>query len=145
MATVTFTTATPMQPKYRINSFQAVHQRIASTATWSAGDCYVMNNLKVPHGAVIHEMWVKGSVPDGTYIIEIGTYGSNGDDDIFGSLTLSATAVADSVRTVGLPYTVSVSDDATLRYQTLGVKVDGAATSGTTSVSVSILVKYIMR
>ncbi len=145
MATVTFTTTTPMQPKYRVNAPHMVHQRIASTATWSAGDVYLFNNLKIPHGAVVHKMWVKGSVPDGNYIIEIGAYGSNVAADIFGSVTLSATAVTDSVRTTGLPYTVSVSDDATLRYQTIGIRVDGAATSGTASVSVNILVKYIMR
>lgn len=146
MGTVTFTVASvPGQPKYKPNDYMAVQQRIASTATWSAGDCYIFNSLKVPHGAIIQEMWVRGSVPDGQYIIEIGTYGSNGDDDVFGSVTLSATAVTDSMRSVGLPYTVSVSDDATLRYQTVGIKVDGAATSGTTSVSVAILVKYTTR
>lgn len=145
MATVTFTTATPMQPKYRINAPHSVLQRIASTATWSAGDVYIFNNMKIPDRAVITDLQVQGSVPDGTYIIEIGTYGSGGTADVFGSVTLSATAVTNSVRTTGLPYTVSVSDDATLRYQTLGIRVDGAATSGTTSVSVNMIVKYVMR
>lgn len=145
MATVTFTTATPMQPKYRINSVHEVMQRIASTATWSAGDVYILNNLKIPDRAVVTGMQVWGSVPDGTYLIEIGAAGSGGSLDVFGSLTLSATAVANSVRTVGIPYTVSCSDDATLRYQTLAIRVDGAATSGTASVSVNVLVKYIMR
>lgn len=145
MATVTFTTTAPMQPKYRINAPHAVMQRIASTATWSAGDVYIFNNLKIPDRAVITDMQVWGSVPDGTYLIEIGTFGSAATADVFGSVTLSATAVTNSVRTTGLPYTVSVSDDATFRYQTIGIRVDGAATSATTSVSVNILVKYITR
>ena len=145
MATATFTVAAPMQPKKKQNSNMTVHQRIASTATWSAGDVYIFNNLKIPHGAVVTDMWVKGSVPDGTYLIEMGMYGSNATADIFGSVTLSATAVTDSVRSTGLPHTISVSDDAALRYQTVGIRVDGAATSATTSVSVSILVKYFTR
>jgi hypothetical protein len=145
MATVTFTVPAPQQPKYRINSVHEVMQRIASTATWSAGEVYIFNNLKIPDRAIVTGLQVWGSVPDGTYLIEIGTYGSAGTADIFGSVTLSATAATNSVRTVGLPYTVSCSDDATLRYQTLGIRVDGAATSGTTSVSVNMLVKYIMR
>ena len=145
MATVTFTVAAPMQPKKHPNQNMTVHQRIASTATWSAGDVYIFNNLKIPDRAVVTGMWVKGSVPDGTYLIEIGTYGSAATADVFGSVTLSATAVTDSVRTTGIPYTVSVSDDAVLRYQTVGIRVDGAATSATTSVSVSIIVDYFTR
>jgi Tfp pilus assembly protein PilW len=146
MATVTFTTPLgPQQPKYGPNRSWSNEQTIVSSATFSAGDVYIFNNLKIPDRAVVTDVQIQSSVVDGTYLIEVGTYGSKGTADVFGSITMSATAVMNSVRTVGLPYTVSVSDDATFRYQTMGVRVDGAATSGTPSVSINLRIKYFTR
>lgn len=145
MATVTFTVQAPMQAKFGPNRNWNIAQSIVTTATWSAGDVYLFNNIKIPHGAVVTNVEMKGSVVDGTCLIEMGMYGSNATADIFGSVTLSATAVMTSVRTTGIPHTISVSDDAALRYQTFGVRVDGAGTSATTSVSINVIVKYYTR
>jgi hypothetical protein len=143
MATVTFTTAQANQPVWVTNTTITKVQSLVTTATFSAGDVYVLNNIKLPHRAIVTEIAMKGSVVDGTYLIEIGTAGSAGTLDLFGSKTLSATAVLGYVElTTGLPATISVSDDAVDRYQTLAVRVDGAATSGTTSVSLQFVVSY---
>jgi hypothetical protein len=146
MATITFTVAAPMQPVYGANRTITKVQSIVSTATFSTGDVYILNNIKVPHGAVITSVNYKGSVVDGTYLIEMGMQGSGGTLDIFGSKTFSATAVTTlTAITAAMPYSVSVSDDAVDRYQTFAVRVDGAATSGTASVSLQFVIQYYTR
>ena len=143
MATVTFTTQSAMAASYKPNHNFSKVQSLVSTATWSAGDVYVLNNIKLPHKAVVTRVAVKGSVVDGTYLLEMGTVGSAGTIDLFGSKTFSATAVlALTEITTSVPVTISVSDDAVDRYQTFAVRVDGAATSGTTSVSLQFIVSY---
>ena len=143
MATVTFTTNTAMQPVWGPTKTVTKTQTLVSTATWSNGDVYVLNNIKLPHRAIVTDIAIKGSVVDGTYIIEMGTVGSAGTIDLFGSRTFSATAVlALTDITTSVPTTISVSDDAVDRYQTFAVRVDGAATSGTTSVSLQFVVSY---
>lgn len=142
MATVTFTQAQPCAAIYGPTKTVKKTQTIVTSITFSATDVYAFDNLKVPHGAIITNVELKGSVVDGTCIIEIGTYGSNSTADLFGSVTLSATAVMTSVRTTGLPATVSVSDDAAIRYQWMAIRVDGAATSGTASTSINMTVEY---
>jgi hypothetical protein len=132
-----------MQPTYRGATVQTKVQSLVSTATWSNGDVYVLNNIKLPHRAIVTDVRVKGSVVDGTYLLEMGTVGSAGVIDLFGSRTFSATAVlALTSVTTSVPITISVSDDAADRYQTFAVRVDGAATSGTTSVSLQFVVSY---
>ncbi len=143
MATVTFTTAAANAAGKQVNAGITKIQSLVSTATFSAGDVYVLNNIKVPHGAIVTDISMKGSVVDGTYLVELGMSGSNATADVFGSKTLSATAVLGlTVITTGIPHTISVSDDAANRYQTFAVRVDGAATSGTPSVSLQFIVKY---
>jgi len=149
MATATFTIAGPMAASYKHNEVITKVQSLVSTATWSNGDVYVLNNIKLPHGAIVTDIKVKGSVVDGTYLLEAGTVGSAGVIDVFGSRTFSATAVLAlttfSPIVQNVPYTISVSDDAADRYQTFAVRVDGAATSGTTSVSLQFVVTYVCR
>ena len=143
MATVTFTTQSAMAAGYKPNQGITKVQSLVSTATWSAGDVYVLNNIKLPHRAIVTGVRVKGSVVDGTYLLKMGTVGSAGTAALFGSKTFSATAVlALTDITTSVPVTISVSDDAVDRYQTLAVRVDGAATSGTTSVSLQFIVQY---
>lgn len=145
MATVTFTTQSAMAAGYKPNQSITKIQSLVSTATWSNGDVYVLNNIKLPHGAIVTDIGVKGSVVDGTYILEMGTVGSAGTIDLFGSKTFSATAVLALTQLTTVPVTISVSDDAADRYQTFAVRVDGAATSGTTSVSLQFVVSYYCR
>ena len=142
MATATFTVVGPMAPVYGVSRTITKTQSLVSTATWSNGDVYVLNNIKLPHRAIVTSVALKGSVVDGTYLIEMGTVGSAGVIDIFGSKTLSATAVLSITELSTLPVTISVSDDAADRYQTFAIRVDGAATSGTTSVSLQFTVQY---
>ena len=142
MATATFTVVGPMAPVYGVSRTITKTQSLVSTATWSNGDVYVLNNIKLPHRAIVTSVALKGSVVDGTYLIEMGTVGSAGTIDIFGSKTLSATAVLSITELSTLPVTISVSDDAADRYQTFAIRVDGAATSGTTSVSLQFTVQY---
>ncbi len=143
MATVTFTTAQANAAGKQVNAGITKIQSLVTTATFSTGDVYVLNNIKIPHGAIVTDINLKGSVVDGTYLIEMGLSGSNGVLDVFGSKTLSATAVLGAtVITTGLPLTISVSDDAAQRYNTFAIRVDGAATSGTPSVSLQFIVKY---
>jgi len=142
MATATFTVVGPMAPVYGVSRTITKTQSLVSTATWSNGDVYVLNNIKLPHRAIVTSVALKGSVVDGTYLIEMGTVGSAGTIDIFGSKTLSATAVLSITELSTLPVTISVSDDAADRYQTFAIRVDGGATSGTTSVSLQFTVQY---
>ena len=143
MATVTFTTQTAMAAGYKPNQGITKVQTIVTTATFSAGDVYILNNIKLPHRAIVTEVAVRGSAPDGSYLFEIGTVGSGGTIDLFGSRTVSAGAVlALTQQTTGLPATISVSDDAVDRFQTLAIRVDGAATSPTVSVSLQFVVSY---
>jgi hypothetical protein len=134
-----------MAAGYKPNQSITKIQSLVSTATWSNGDVYVLNNIKLPHGAIVTDIGVKGSVVDGTYILEMGTVGSAGTIDLFGSKTFSATAVLALTQLTTVPVTISVSDDAADRYQTFAVRVDGAATSGTTSVSLQFVVSYYCR
>ena len=146
MASVTFTTQSAMAPVKMVNAPVTKIQTIATSATFSNGDVYILGNLKIPHGAIITDVQYRGSVVDGTYLIEMGLSGSNTPGlDIFGSKTFSATAVTvlTAISPNVLPMTVSVSDDAVDRYQTFAIRVDGAATSGTTSVSLQFVVKYM--
>lgn len=143
MATVTFTTQSAQAATYKPASSQTKVQSLVSTATWSVGDVYVLNNIKLPHRAIVTRVAVKGSVVDGTYLIKMGTVGSAGSAALFGSKTFSATAaLALTELATGIPATISVSDDAVDRYQTFAVTIDGAATSGTTSVSLQFIVEY---
>lgn len=143
MATVTFTTQSAMAPTYRPSTTQTKVQSIVTTATASSGDVWMLSNIKLPHRSIVTGVSVKGSVVDGTYIFEFGTQGSGGTPDIFGSKTLSATAVLGLTQlTTGLPTTISVSDDSVDRFETFMVRVDGAPTSGTTSVSLQFIVQY---
>ena len=143
MATVTFTTAGANQPVWGSTKTVTKVQSVVTTATHSNGDVYVLANLKVPHGAVITDVGYKGIADDGDYILELGMAGSGGTLDVFGSETFSSTAaIALTKVTTALPYTVSVPQSATQRYQTLSVRIDGAPTSGTFSMSLQFMVQY---
>lgn len=143
MATITAAVAAAMAPTYRPNATITKVQSYVTSATASAGDVWILNNIKLPHRAIVTGVSVKGSVVDGTYIFEFGTQGSAGTADVFGSRTFSATAaLALTALATGLPATISVSDDSVDRFQTFMVRVDGTPTSGTASVSLQFIVQY---
>lgn len=143
MATITATVARAMAATYKTNATITKSQSYVTTASLSAGDVILFQNIKVPHGAVITDITVKGSAVDGTFLYEMGMAGSNATADVFGSRTFSGGAVfALTALSQGLPATVSVSDDAADRFQTFMIRVDGATTSGTTSMSIAFTVQY---
>ena len=106
----------------------------------------LFQNIKIPHGAIVTSVAGRASAVDGTFIFELGTNGSNGVADVFGSKTFSAAAVVPLTPVLpegtGLPVTISVSDDAVNRFVTFMARVDGATTSGTGSVSLQFVVQY---
>lgn len=113
------------------------------TATNSAGDIIHFLNTRVPHGATILDVVLYGDTPDGTVIYQIGIGGGITSAALFGSATVSATPAV-KIQTTGLPYRVSVSDDAASRFVYIRLTQDGAATSGTASVSLGVRVTYTM-
>ena len=124
----------------------------AQTYAWSvsssAGDVVHFTNIKIPHGALITRVNLIGKVDGGTaqVVYGVGLQGSAASGSgakMFGSATISATyARLDIMNGAVLPYRVSVSDDAVLRYMTPSLTVD-AVTSGTVSQTVTLQVEYI--
>lgn len=143
MATITATVAAPMQATYKPNATITKVQSYVTSASLSAGDVIMFQNIRIPHRAIVHSVALKGSAVDGTFLFEVGLQGSGGTIDLFGSKTFSfGGVVALTQLAVGLPTTVSVSDDSTDRFQTFAVRVDGATTSGTASTSLQFIVQY---
>lgn len=143
MATITATVARAMAATYKPTSTITKNQSYVTSASLSAGDVILFQNIKIPHGAIVTDVAVKGSAVDGTFLFEIGTNGSGGTADLFGSKTYSfGGVVAMTSLSTGLPATISVSDDAVDRYQTFMVRVDGATASGTGSLSLQFIVQY---
>ena len=143
MATITATVARAMAATYKPTATVTKNQSYVTSASVSAGDVVLFQNIKIPHGAIVTDVEIKGSAVDGTFILEMGTSGSNGTADLFGSRTISAGAVlALTAISQGIPATISVSDDAVDRFQTFMVRVDGATASGTGSLSLQFIVQY---
>lgn len=152
MATKTSTAETGIvtQPKYLHTAPIWRVFRHTETLTLSAGDVIPMPYAQIPHGATIFDVRLGGGARDGTYIINTQiTVGST--TTLLGSATVSS-AGRIPVPVVGpttaseaanVPFTVSVSDDAALRYGTLQFTCSGA-TSATTSATVTIIVGYVM-
>ena len=149
MATITASAAVaPNQP--RVPRGPEVVARcfdFLKTTTLSAGDVVLLTGATIPHGAQLIQARLSGQTKDGTIIItpflRVGAA-----DTTMGSLTLSVagrigdlihTSAADSAH---LPFTVSVSDDAAVRYAQVGFTV-GTTVSHTGSTSLSIILSYI--
>lgn len=154
MATKTSTAevGVSQQPKYLVT---APIRRVFThfeTATLSAGDIILMPQAQIPHGAHITDIRVGGGLRDSTTgaIIRPGI-DVGATTSYFGTLTLSVagriptTVVGPTTASeaAAIPFTVSVSDDAAIRYATLRFQVQ-AATSATTSASLVFIVDYVM-
>lgn len=146
MATITATVARAMAATYKPTTTITKIGTYTTSASLSAGDVILFQNMKLPHGAIVYEVQGTAKGVDGTFIFEAGTYGSNGVADVFGSKTFSGSAVIPltfiAPQGTGLPSTISVSDDSVDRYVTFGIRVDGATASGTGSLSVVFTVQY---
>jgi hypothetical protein len=113
----------------------------------SAGDVVLMDAFaQIPHGATLVQCRLSGQTKDGTIIIaphvDVGTTRT-----VLGSLTLSAAGRIGDVLyssaqdSAHLPFTISVSDDASIRYARVGFVV-GTTASHTGSTSLSIIITY---
>lgn len=146
MATITATIARAMAATYKPTTTITKTQNYTTSASLSAGDVILFQNIKLPHGAIVTEVLGRAAGADGTFIFEAGTNGSNGVADLFGSKTFSGSAVIPlsfvNPQGTGLPATISVSDDAVDRFVTFMLRVDGATASGTASLSLVFSVQY---
>lgn len=142
MATITAVAARSMQPTYRVNSTATKVQTYVTSASLSVGDIIVFNDLKLPHRAVVTDIRMKSSNPDGQIVLAAGTIGSGSTINLFGSRTASvAIGTGYSTFSIQGAFTISVSDDAVDRYQWFCVRVDGQ-TSATASASLQFVVTY---
>ena len=104
-----------------------------TSATAAADD--VINMVKLPHGATVTRVAYVGNRDDGAY--KIGTSASAALFDATVSLSAGITEA-----TIGLPYTVSVSDDATVAYEWLNATVVSAGY--TLSDYITVIVDYVI-
>ncbi len=144
MAAISASFAAANQPRIP-NGVETVDafQSYVTSATLSAGDVIHYTNLKIPHGATILDLRLYGDTPDGSGIYQVGLGGGIVSGALFGSATVSATPAV-KTQTTALPYVVSVSDDAALRYVYPTLTQDGAMTSGTASTSLGVRVTWTM-
>lgn len=137
MATYTspaLTTATFTQPRNVHAGLQVAYSGVynANGNTLSASD--VIQMCAVPHGAIIVDIQVSGHGGATSHTIKVG---DGGDDDRFGTITLSATT--QFLRTnaaTGHAYQYSLSDDAVPRYDTVDLTIQ---TSGSVTATASII------
>ena len=105
-----------------------------TSATAAAGD--VINMIKLPNGATVTRVAYTGdSRGDGAY--KLGTSASASLFDATVSISAGITTA-----TIGLPYTVSTSDDATVAYEWLNATVVSAG--ATLSDYITVIVDYTM-
>ena len=152
MASVTAVAAiSANQPKVIVGANVTRIFSVLCTATASSGDTWIMDWARIPHGAHVFDVKISGKTMDG--IATVKPYIKVGSTNFpMGSLTLSvAGRVAPAVYTQSsageaayLPFTVSVSDDATTRFATMGFTVDATSASQSTSASFSFIVSYTM-
>lgn len=142
MATINANPTEPNQPRISITGAVERVQTYVTSASLSDGDVIKFNGMKIPHGATVTDVRLIGKSVDGTFIFQIGNeYTSQGA--VHGSATFSPTQ-ASFVKTNGLPYKLSVSDDYYPRHAAMTLTVNGATTSGTASLSVTLFVRYVM-
>lgn len=117
---------------------QVLSSYVASGATVSNGDVFLM--AKVPNGATITDIRGMGrSAGVGGIVFNVGTTGTA---TLFGTFTISATHQFVAVTGTGLPYLVSLSDDAATQFVTLTfTQTSGTATA---TASFGLLVSYLM-
>jgi len=148
MATYSASYAGADAPRISIQGTVTRAQTYVWTASSSAGDVVHFTNMRIPNQALITNVQLVGKVDGGTsqVIYRVGLQGSaaSGLSSImFGSATISAAySRLDVLNGAVLPYRVSISDDAVLRYVTPSITVD-SVTSGTVSQTVTLQIQYI--
>lgn len=152
MATKTATAATaPNTAKVAIVSpvTRVFTVPASESATLSAGDVVLLPWGRIPTGATVVDAKISGKLMDGTAIIVPFLRDPAGTDTTLGSLTLSVagrignlvhSSAGDSAH---VPFTLTASDDASVRYSVVGFTV-GTTASPSTSASLSLILTYVM-
>jgi hypothetical protein len=136
MATVTGTFANA-SPRLSYEGMTVARgQYTANGVTVSVSDTILM--VKVPNGATIIDGYISGTAGSGAIVFEIGVAGT--DNNLAAALTLSATAQLGRFNNGGLPYKVSLSDDAVPQWSWVTATV--ASGSACTTASINLVVKY---
>ena len=126
-------------PVVRKNNSGAPVVAIASyTATAAASAGYVIQMVAVPNGAKIVDIIFYGDTADGKATLGVG---DGSLTNRFGSATADATAATLNLIT-GLPYTISLSDNAAKQWDTIDLFVN-AVTSATTGNIYTLAVTYV--
>lgn len=126
MATLTGTAcASGVSPRSVVPGTFNVSFAYTASTTVSAGDVILLG--KIPHGVTVLDGWLKQEGGD-TGSVSLGI------DDAVDDLAISQSTSAGAVIRLdhGIPYTVSVSDDATIRYHVVKIGVDADYTTTTT-------------
>ncbi len=112
----------------------------AGGETLSVSDTIQM--VRIPNGAIIVDWAISGIVPGVT--AQLVKIGDGGDDDRFGSVSLSATSQhLRPQASTGHAFQYSISDDANPLYDTIDLTL-GAQGSATVTCSIVLTVTYYM-
>lgn len=126
-----------VQPKALHSGANVVRARYTASASHSPTD--VIQMVKVPHGAIIDEVQVHA--PSGVASAPAAltvSIGDGNDPNRYFSGSYSTTAIIRA--TSGLGYEYSMSDDATVQFDTIDITIDaGALTAGQ---AVEMIVTY---
>lgn len=104
-----------------------------TSATAAAGD--VINMIKLPNGATVTRVAYVGNRDDGAYKV-----GTSASASLFDATVSLSAGITEAV--IGLPYTVSTSDDATVAYEWLNATVVSAGY--TLSDYITVICEYTM-
>lgn len=137
MATISIATgvASGVQPRGTETGINAKHSVVTQTDSISVSDVFQM--VKIGTGQTVVGGFITGNAVGGTATVKIGDGGSEGR--YLAAITLS-TANQLVQFNAGLPYTYSISDDATVRFDTIDVVI--SAMSASPSASFAVVVQY---
>jgi hypothetical protein len=145
MATQTSSVYTQVPPRAVHIGNNRMAASIAQTVTNSASDELWL--FPIPPRCLVTGGVIRGSLPSGVVATSQVTVklGTKEDDDYFGTYTVSGTAGLPMTRlAIAAPVTVSMSDDYVPYQAPVTATVSGATTTATTSLSLYVLLEYVM-
>ena len=151
VATVTFAAASQPKSVANVSAIESVQMVTAGTysgGTSSTGAVH-FQSLKIPHGATITDVLIthRQDTTTAGFGHNVGIAGGITSAALFGSESFSSTtrtvSMAQSPTGGTLPYRVSVSDDATVRYVYPTVTTIATGTNSIT-VSIGVTVRWSM-
>lgn len=124
--------ATPRKPHVGLFAVRSTHT--AGGTTLSTSDIILC--MKIPTGTWVVDGMISGTAGGGALNLKVGL-GST-DNNLLSLGTLSATAQVKRFDGGNLPIKVSVSDDASTRYQYVFITQNGGSLTATHSVQVTV-------